>query len=136
MPRRRLAGFTVSIATATLLLGLATARVVSTAAETSPAPATWADDLSPIAAADWNYDRAAHLIERAGFGGTPEEIARLAAMTPRQAVDCAGRLRVDRQQRPEAVRRIGHLGSRHGSVSAEPRRSRAPRARTRRRRSA
>ena len=87
MPRRRLAGFTVSIATATLLLGLATARVVSTAAGMSPAPATWAGDLTPISATDWNYDRAAHLLERAGFGGTPEDIGRLAAMTPRQAVD-------------------------------------------------
>ena len=37
--------------------------------------------------ADWSDDRAAHLLERAGFGATPEEIARLAAMTPRQAVD-------------------------------------------------
>ena len=35
---------------------------------------------------DWSYDFAAHLLERAGFGGTPEEIARLAAMTPEQAV--------------------------------------------------
>ena len=51
------------------------------------APVEWANDLSPIAAADWNGDRAAHLLERAGFGGTPEEIRRFAAMTPRQAVD-------------------------------------------------
>ncbi|MBI2187355.1 MAG: DUF1800 domain-containing protein [Acidobacteria bacterium] len=50
-------------------------------------PDAWANDLSPIAASDWSYDRAAHLIERAGFGATPEEIARLAAMTPAQAVD-------------------------------------------------
>jgi len=47
----------------------------------------WAGDLSPIAAADWNYARAAHLIERAGFGATPEEIARVAAMTPERAVN-------------------------------------------------
>ena len=46
-------------------------------------PPAWADDLSPIAAADWSYDRAAHLIERAGFGATPEEVARLAAITSR-----------------------------------------------------
>ena len=38
-------------------------------------------------ASDWTYDRAAHLIERAGFGETPDEIARLAAMTPKDAVD-------------------------------------------------
>ena len=46
----------------------------------------WTDDLRPIGPADWNYERAAHLLERAGFGGTPEEIERLAAMTPADAV--------------------------------------------------
>ena len=62
---------------------------VSVAALASGAPAatdSWRGDLSPIGAEDWNYDRAAHLLERAGFGGTPEEIARLAEMTPLQAV--------------------------------------------------
>jgi uncharacterized protein (DUF1800 family) len=53
----------------------------------SPAgPAQWADDLAPIAVSDWSYDFAAHLLERAGFGGTPEQIARLAAVTPDEAV--------------------------------------------------
>src|SRR5579871_4599518 len=53
----------------------------------SPAgPASWADDLPPIKDADWSYDFAAHLLERAGFGGTPEEIAALAKLTPTQAV--------------------------------------------------
>ncbi len=50
-------------------------------------PPAWADDPTSIAASDWSYDRAAHLIERAGFGAAPNEIERLAAMTPRQAVD-------------------------------------------------
>lgn len=49
--------------------------------------AGWADDLSPISKSDWNYDRAGHLLERAGFGGTPEEIKQLATMTPRDAVN-------------------------------------------------
>jgi uncharacterized protein (DUF1800 family) len=49
-------------------------------------PAQWADDLSPISSSDWSFDRAAHLLERAGFGGTPEDIARLAAMSPQAAV--------------------------------------------------
>ena len=62
-------------------------RTVSSAGPAGAAPVEWINDLSPIAATDWNYDRAAHLLERAGFGGTPEEIGRLAAMTPRQAVD-------------------------------------------------
>ena len=43
----------------------------------SPGPATWKDDLAPIAAADWNDDRAAHLLAHAGFGGTPAEIDKL-----------------------------------------------------------
>jgi hypothetical protein len=50
-------------------------------------PAAWQNDLKPIAPADWNYDFAAHLLERAGFGGTPEEIQALAKLTPAQAVD-------------------------------------------------
>ncbi len=48
--------------------------------------AAWADDLSPITVADWDRDKAAHLLERAGFGGTPEDIARIGAMTPEEAV--------------------------------------------------
>jgi hypothetical protein len=44
----------------------------------SPGPAAWKDDLTPIAAADWNADRAAHLLAHAGFGGTPAEIEKLA----------------------------------------------------------
>ncbi len=50
-------------------------------------PESWAGDLTPIPAADWSYARAGHLLERAGFGGTPEEIERLAAMSPREAVE-------------------------------------------------
>jgi hypothetical protein len=52
----------------------------------SAGPASWQNDLGPISAADWNYDLAAHLLERAGFGGTPEEINALAKMMPAQAV--------------------------------------------------
>ncbi len=54
---------------------------------TGAGPPEWVDDLSPIEPADWTYARAAHLIERAGFGATPLEINRLAAMTPGEAVD-------------------------------------------------
>jgi Protein of unknown function (DUF1800) len=49
-------------------------------------PAQWQNDLTPISPADWNYDFAAHLLERAGFGGTPEEIQALAKLTPAEAV--------------------------------------------------
>lgn len=52
----------------------------------SPGPAAWKDDLTPITAADWNADRAAHLLVHAGFGGTPAEIEALAARGPQQAV--------------------------------------------------
>ena len=48
--------------------------------------APWQNDLTPIGPADWNYDSAAHLLERAGFGGTPEEVQALANLTPAQAV--------------------------------------------------
>src|SRR5215813_5958840 len=49
-------------------------------------PAQWANDLSPVDARDWGFDFASQLLERAGFGGTPDDIARLAAMTPEAAV--------------------------------------------------
>src|SRR3984893_12830141 len=61
--------------------------VLSTPAVAQPTgPAAWSNDLRPIGPADWNYGFAAHLLERAGFGGTPEEIEALAKMTPAQAV--------------------------------------------------
>ena len=50
-------------------------------------PAAWTNDLSSIARSDWTYERAAHLLERAGFGGTPQEVDKLARMTPEQAVE-------------------------------------------------
>ena len=49
-------------------------------------PPSWTGDLTPIPAAEWSRDRAAHLLERAGFSGTPQEIDRLAAMSPDAAV--------------------------------------------------
>ncbi len=33
--------------------------------------------LTPLPAINWNYESAAHLLNRAGFGGAPEEIERL-----------------------------------------------------------
>ena len=50
-------------------------------------PPDWAGDLRPISAADWSRDRAAHLLERASFGGTPQEIDHLASLTPQHAVE-------------------------------------------------
>ena len=68
-------------------------------------PAAWQNDLTAIGASDWNYDFAAHLLERAGFGGTPEEIDALAKMTPREAVGAwsaskASRTRCRRSMNP------------------------------------
>ena len=88
------------------LLALAAGVLTTTLAADSKAPAEWTNDLAPIAAADWNYARAAHLLERAGFGGTPDEIARLAAMTPRQAVDSL----VDFDAVPRDLKPFDHSG--------------------------
>ncbi len=49
-------------------------------------PVGWQNDLTPIGAPDWNYDFAAHLLERSGFGGTPEDIETLASMTPAEVI--------------------------------------------------
>ncbi len=42
--------------------------------------------LAPVSAAEWDARHAAHLLDRAGFGGSPQEIAEIAALTPQQAV--------------------------------------------------
>jgi uncharacterized protein (DUF1800 family) len=88
---------------ATAAVAAFTASVVLVGAQArGGGPAAWANDLSPISSSDWSYDRAAHLLERAGFGATPEEIARLAAMTPARAVDALVDYETidDREQRP------------------------------------
>lgn len=43
-------------------------------------PAWPADPLAPLAEAEWSSAHAKHLLERAGFGGTPEEVDHLAAL--------------------------------------------------------
>src|SRR5262245_41921627 len=43
--------------------------------------------LSPLPASKWNFATAAHLLNRAGFGGPPSEIERLQKMGPDNAVD-------------------------------------------------
>ncbi len=49
-------------------------------------PHPWTHKLQALSSSDWNRERAMHLLERAGFGGTPQDIDRLAKMTPSQAV--------------------------------------------------
>ena len=69
--RRIVAAIGISVSLALFALSLS-----ATGSESMEAGSPqWADDLSPIAPSDWSYARAAHLIERAGFGATPEEIA-------------------------------------------------------------
>src|SRR5437588_6169454 len=67
-----------------MFLGALLAAAIASAQ--TAGPTAWQNDLTPIGAADWNYDFAAHLLDRAGFGGTPEQIQILAKMTPAQAV--------------------------------------------------
>jgi uncharacterized protein (DUF1800 family) len=52
----------------------------------SPGPTAWQDDLTPLSASEWSFDRAAHLLAHAGFGGTPEEIQALADLGLERAV--------------------------------------------------
>ncbi len=71
---------------ALLALGAVMAVCPAQALADASGPVQWQNDLTPIGPADWNYDFAAHLLERAGFGGTPEEIQALAKLTPAQAI--------------------------------------------------
>ncbi|MEY3997406.1 MAG: hypothetical protein RLY60_218, partial [Pseudomonadota bacterium] len=66
-------------------VGLIGSLLCAAPAIAADAPAT-IDPLAPISNTQWNTDTARHLLKRAGFGGTPQEIAALARMTPRQAV--------------------------------------------------
>ena len=69
-----------------LALGIGVGAAAAGSSDWEPGPASWAGDLTPITAADWSHDRAEHLLARAGFSGTPEDVLRLADMTPAQAV--------------------------------------------------
>ncbi|MEO8465045.1 MAG: DUF1800 domain-containing protein [Gammaproteobacteria bacterium] len=65
----------------------------------APGPAAWRDDLSPLPRAEWSYDRAAHLLAHAGFGGTPAEIQKLADLGFERAV--AQLVHYERQPNPK-----------------------------------
>jgi uncharacterized protein (DUF1800 family) len=74
------------------LLGLAGAALAAVCfttpaiAQTCSGGGAWVGDLTPIQASDWNAARAAHLMERAGFGETPEAVARIATLDPAKVV--------------------------------------------------
>ena len=76
-----------ALAGAVVLCLAAAATPLAGAGADGAGPTSWTNDLTPITAAEWDASKAAHLIERAGFGATPEEIARLADMTPQEVVD-------------------------------------------------
>ncbi len=50
------------------------------AAPVDSAGHAWVGDLASLAESDFGYEQAAHLLERAGFGGTPAEIEELVAL--------------------------------------------------------
>src|SRR6185503_2199386 len=104
----------------------------------SPGPPAWQDDLSPLPRSEWSYDRAAHLLAHAGFGGTPEEIEQLADAGPERAVEMLVRyesipnprmqafaesgfwdasLNGFPDSRPEATDRAEHAGASMGVVT-------------------
>jgi len=82
----RTSSFLVRAAMAAVMVAALVAAVGTAPPADAAGPASWAGDLTPIAPGDWSSERAAHLIERAGFGAAPEEIARLAALTPERVV--------------------------------------------------
>ncbi len=73
----------------------------SAALSAQAAPAEWQDDLTPISKAEWTQDSAAHLLERAGFGGTPAEVKRLGSMGPERAVQALVRYQKVNNPLPE-----------------------------------
>ena len=66
-----------------VLLSVVIAAFVSGSAR---ADSDWLEDLAPIDARDWDTRTAAHLMRRAGFGGSEAEVSALAAMAPSSAV--------------------------------------------------
>jgi len=79
MTRGRNATITLAVCVLLLLAGQSVTAQQNT-------PYSWQNDLSPVSNSDWNYDTAAHLLERAGFGGTPQQIQQLATMSAADAV--------------------------------------------------
>ena len=58
--------------------------------------------LKPLASERWNFTTAAHLLNRAGFGGPPAEIEKLVALGPEKGV---ARF-VDYEAIPERIRSV------------------------------
>ncbi len=75
-----------------------TAALVAAQDIAAAARATALGGLPPVSASAWDYAKARHLLVRAGFGGTPEEVAKLHDMGLHNAVDYL----VDIYERPLA----------------------------------
>jgi uncharacterized protein (DUF1800 family) len=70
-----------------MLCGLLVPPLASTyAQQTGPDPASGRGIFTPIGSQDWRAAQAAHLLERTGFGGTPEQIEALMKQPPQAAV--------------------------------------------------
>src|ERR1700749_5042783 len=56
--------------------------------------------LSPISSDRWDFDAAAHLMVRAGFGVDPSEIRRICSLGPKRAVESLINAPVERYPPP------------------------------------
>jgi hypothetical protein len=84
MPRARLfPRLSLPALAALALLAVAMVPMRPVAAQET---ATTANALAPLPAKDWNARAAGHLLRRAGFGGTPAEIAALVTLGMDKAV--------------------------------------------------
>lgn len=64
-----------------------TATIDAADAEIYPLKVAAMGGLKPLPPDQWNYEKARHLLARAGFGGTPQEVEQLCAMGLYKAVD-------------------------------------------------
>lgn len=76
-----------------------TAAIRDVLAQAAAARAAAYGGLRPLPASAWDHARARHLLVRAGFGGTPDEVARLHEMGLHQAV--ASLVHFTRQPAPD-----------------------------------
>ena len=76
MQHRALPGFRTAAVVACALSLAATAL----GAPIDSTGQAWVGDLEPLAEAEFGYEQAAHLLERAGFGGTPPQIEELVSL--------------------------------------------------------
>ncbi len=69
------------------ILAIAVKAVADGAAKVYPLRSISMGGLKPLAPEKWDYAKARHLLVRAGFGGTPQQVEKLRAMGLYKAVD-------------------------------------------------